>query len=74
MAPMEILRAATSYIAKAYKVDAKLGTLEPGKAADLVVLDANPLESARNYRRIHAVVKDGKVFEPREIYGELGIR
>ena len=63
MEPMEILKSATSHIAKAYKVDAKLGTLEPGKIADLVVLDADPLASARNYRRIHTVLKDGKVVD-----------
>ena len=63
MAPMEILKSATSNIAKAYKVDRELGTLEPGKAGDLVILDADPLASARNYRRIHSVIKDGKVVD-----------
>lgn len=61
--PMEILKAATSNIAKAYKVDRDLGSLEPGKIADAVILDANPLESARNYRRIQAVIKDGKLVD-----------
>ena len=51
------------HIARAYKVDRELGTLERGKIADLVMLDANPLESARNYRRINAVIKDGKVVD-----------
>ena len=59
---MEILKTATSNIAKAYKRP-ELGTLEPGKVGDLVILDADPLESARNYRRIHAVVKDGRVVD-----------
>lgn len=59
MDPMEILKSATAHVARAYKVDDELGTLEPGKAADMVVLDADPLESARNYRRIHAVIKGG---------------
>lgn len=63
MAPMEILQSATSNIAKAYKVDRELGTLEPGKAADLVILDADPLASARNYRRINTVIKGGVVVD-----------
>ncbi|MBK9977175.1 MAG: amidohydrolase family protein [Gemmatimonadetes bacterium] len=57
---MEILASATSNIARAYKVDRELGTLERGKIADLVMLDANPLESARNYRRISAVIKTAR--------------
>jgi len=63
MAPMDILKSATSNIAKAYKVDDMLGTLEPGKMADMVILDKNPLKSARNYRAIHRVIKDGKVVD-----------
>ncbi len=63
MAPMEILASATSNIARAYKVDRELGTLERGKRGDLVMLDADPLASARNYRRINAVIKDGKVVD-----------
>jgi imidazolonepropionase-like amidohydrolase len=63
LAPMEMLRAATSNIAIAYKKDADLGTLEPGKIADLVVLDKNPLESAKHYRTIHKVVKEGAVID-----------
>ncbi len=61
MAPMEILKTVTSNVAKAYKLDKELGTLEPGKAGDLVILDANPLEAARNYRRIGSVIKGGRV-------------
>jgi len=63
MAPMEILRSATANVAKAYKVDRDVGTLEVGKIADLVILDADPLASARNYRRIASVIKDGKVVD-----------
>jgi len=60
---MEILKSATSHIARAYELDADLGTLEVGKIGDVVVLDANPFDSARNYRQIHAVIKDGRVVD-----------
>ncbi len=59
---MEILKSATSNVAKAYKIN-DIGTLEPGKIGDLVILDADPLQSARNYRRINSVIKDGKVVD-----------
>jgi imidazolonepropionase-like amidohydrolase len=59
MTPMAALLAATRDVAVAYGRDTELGTLEPGKRADLVVLDADPLADVRNYRRIHAVLKDG---------------
>lgn len=63
MPPMEILKTATSNIAKAYRVDRDLGTLEAGKIADLLILDADPLQSARAYRGIHRVIKEGVVVD-----------
>jgi imidazolonepropionase-like amidohydrolase len=59
---MEILKTATSNVAHAYKLR-DLGTLEVGKIGDLVILDADPLQSARNYRRISTVIKDGKMVD-----------
>lgn len=61
--PMHMLKAATRNIALAYGKGADLGSLEPGKIADLLVLDRDPLRSADNYRSIHLVVKDGKIVD-----------
>ncbi|MFC0530563.1 amidohydrolase family protein [Phytohabitans kaempferiae] len=58
MAPMEVLLSGTRYIAEAYQ-QPELGTLEPGKRADLLVLDGDPLRDVRAYRRIVQIVKDG---------------
>lgn len=61
--PMEMLRAATRNIAVAYGRSQNLGTLEPGKVADLLILDKDPLQSAANYRSIHAIFKDGALVD-----------
>ena len=63
MAPMEVLKSATSNIASAYRLDGEIGTLQPGRWADIVILDADPLESAHNYRSIHMIVKAGRVVD-----------
>ena len=39
-----------------------LGTVEPGKLADLVLLDANPLEDISDTQRIRAVIADGRLY------------
>ncbi|NYE74688.1 amidohydrolase family protein [Microlunatus parietis] len=59
LAPMEILRSATAYIAEAYGKEDHYGTVTPGKIADLVILDADPLAAPENYGRIREVIKDG---------------
>lgn len=63
MAPMEALLSATRYIAEAYGKADELGTVEPGKRADLLILEADPLQDVQNYRRIAAVMKDGVVVD-----------
>jgi len=60
MTPMQVIVAATGGAARVTKVDPKIGTIEPGKWADLVVLNANPLDDIRNTRQIHSVWVGGK--------------
>ena len=62
MAPHDVLRVATIEGARAIGLDADLGSLESGKVADLVVLDANPLQSIRNSRTIAYVMKGGTLY------------
>ena len=47
-----------------------LGTLEVGKLADIVLLDANPLEDIKNTQTIWRVIKGGFVFDPEELRPE----
>ena len=49
---------------------ALLGTIEAGKLADLVVLDADPLDDIRNTQAIHRVVKGGAILDPKDIMAE----
>ena len=59
----EALRVATALGAEAIGLDGDLGSIAPGKLADLVVLDANPLDDIRNTNRIRYVMKNGRLYD-----------
>jgi imidazolonepropionase-like amidohydrolase len=59
LTPMEVLVAATRNAARAMGRQAEVGTVEVGKAADLVALDADPLADVNNVQRIRWVMKGG---------------
>jgi imidazolonepropionase-like amidohydrolase len=63
MTPMQALVAATGNAAKVMRIDAELGTLQPGKKADLLVLTGDPLSDIKNTRTIESVWIDGRRFE-----------
>jgi Tol biopolymer transport system component len=70
---MEVLRSATLEGAKAIGLAQDLGSLEPGKLADFVVLDKNPLDDIHNTNTIHYVMKNGELFDGNtldEVYPE----
>jgi imidazolonepropionase-like amidohydrolase len=61
MTPAQVLAATTSSAAELLGLSGELGTLEPGKRADVVVVDGDPFELATLGDRIVAVVKDGRL-------------
>lgn len=61
------LRAATLHNAQILRQDKRLGTISPGKFADLVLLAANPLDNIRHTRQIEFVIRSGLVVRPREV-------
>jgi imidazolonepropionase-like amidohydrolase len=63
LTPMQALVAATGGAARVMKIDDQLGTLQPGKRADLVVLRANPLSDIKNTRQLDAVWIGGRRIE-----------
>jgi imidazolonepropionase-like amidohydrolase len=63
MTPMEAIVSATRNIAAAYHKLDQFGTIEAGKLADVVILDADPLQDINNVRKISTVIKDGQVVD-----------
>lgn len=63
LTPAEAIRAATASAARIIGVDGELGSIEAGKWADLVLLDADPLADIHDTLRISAVVQGGRVVD-----------
>ena len=63
LTPLEALRTATYNPAEFLGALDSLGTVSQGKLADLILLDANPLDDIRNTRRIDVVIANGRAFD-----------
>jgi Tol biopolymer transport system component len=63
MTPMEVLHAATMGSSKTIGRDAEFGSLEPGKFADLIILDKDPLVDIKNTLSIENVMKNGRLYD-----------
>lgn len=61
LSTFDVLQTATINAAQALGIEADLGTVEPGKLADLLILDQNPLTDIRHLRSLHAVVLNGEI-------------
>jgi cytosine/adenosine deaminase-related metal-dependent hydrolase len=72
--PSEVLRIATLGAARVMKRDGELGSITPGKLADLVLIDGDPTQRIGDIRRASLVVKDGNVYKPEALYKSIGVR
>jgi imidazolonepropionase-like amidohydrolase len=74
--PVAVLKAATINGARAMKVGQLLGSIEPGKLADLVVVDGNPLERIEDARNVRWVMKSGELYDAAVLFtsveGKIG--
>lgn len=61
--PMQVIQSFSQWAAETLRIDKEFGTVTRGKAADLLVLDRDPLQDIRNMRSINAVYLGGKKFE-----------
>ena len=71
LTPAEALRAATVSPAAYFGLSDEVGRIREGAAADLVLLDGNPLEEISNTTRIHAVIRDGAYYSREDLDGLL---
>jgi imidazolonepropionase-like amidohydrolase len=72
--PMEAIQAATIVPARVMGLDKELGTVEAGKRADVVILDANPLESIHNIRKVEFVITNGVMYNCAELWRSVGFK
>src|SRR6185436_9035785 len=70
--PLEAIQSATLVPARAMHLDKEVGTIEPGKRADLVVLGGDPIADIHNIRKIETVIARGKTYEPGPLWRLIG--
>ncbi len=70
--PMQALQAATSEPAKVLGLEKDVGTLQVGKRADMLLLDADPLADIHNTRRIAKTIANGSVYDPAPLWESVG--
>jgi imidazolonepropionase-like amidohydrolase len=74
LTPLEAIQTATLTPARVMKLENEVGTIEAGKRADIIVLDANPIDNISNIRRIRFVLTQGRLFESSKLAESVGFR
>ena len=72
--PAKILQMATIEAATLMKHDKELGSLTPGKIADIIVVNGDPTSRIQDIRKIETVIQSGNVLKPAELYPAIGVR
>ncbi len=69
----QVLQNATLNAARIMSLDKDLGSIAPGKLADVILVDGDPTKNISDIRKTVVVVKDGVLYNPAELYTELGV-
>ncbi|MTW14489.1 amidohydrolase family protein [Pseudoduganella eburnea] len=72
--PLEALQSATSVPARVMGMDKETGTIEAGKRADIIILDANPLEEIKNIRSVDKVIANGVMYDAAPLWKSVGFK
>jgi len=70
----EVLRMATLTAAQVMKQDSELGSIAPGKLADMILVNGDPTTNISDIRKIDTVIKGGALMYPAELFPAMGIR
>jgi imidazolonepropionase-like amidohydrolase len=74
MTPMQAIQSATIVSARAMNLDRDSGTVEPGKRADLILIDGNPLVNISEIRKVSRVVVNGRLYDAAKLWKCVGFR
>ena len=72
--PMEAIQSATLVAARAMGMEKDSGTIEPGKRADLILVDGNPLENISDIRKVNTVFAGGRMYQPAALWSSVGFK
>ncbi|HEY1870114.1 MAG TPA: amidohydrolase family protein, partial [Chitinophagaceae bacterium] len=72
--PMQAIQLATISPARIMKIDNDFASIEPGKKADVIIVNGNPLQTIRDIRNVDVVIKDGNVYDPRQLHVIAGFQ
>ena len=61
--PMQAIQGATRWVAETFRILDRLGTIEPGKLADLMIVNEDPLQNISNLQKIEWVIQDGRIVD-----------
>jgi len=72
--PEKVLQVVTLGAAQVAKADRELGSIQPGKRADLVLISGDPVRNISDIRRCTLVIRNGAEYRSADLYAALGIR
>jgi len=72
LTPMQAIQTATITPAQAMKIDKQTGSVQPGKHADIIIVDGNPLTNIREVRKVAVVIKSGQIYDPVKLHRLVG--